>query len=61
MKIPVGCSIDRKTGERTDRYCEGTAEDARRLAEALLQAAQKSRRAGMLNRFGGKKNEQQAG
>lgn len=39
MKILVGCSIDRRTGEVTHRYREGTAEEARALAEALLRAS----------------------
>lgn len=39
MKIPIGCSIDRKTGERTDRYREGTAEEARAIAEAMIRAS----------------------
>ena len=39
MRIPIGCSIDRKTWERTDRYREGTAEEARAIAEAMLRAS----------------------
>ena len=34
MKIPIGCSID-----RTDRYREGTAEEARAIAEAMIRAS----------------------
>lgn len=39
MRIPIGCSIDRKTWERTNRYREGTAEEAQAVAEAILRAA----------------------
>lgn len=55
MKILVGCSIDRRTGEVTNRYREGTAEEARALAEALLRAAKmaqaEGRRANEMKRY----------
>lgn len=39
MRIPIGCSIDRRTGERTDRYREGTAQEAQAIAEAIFRAS----------------------
>lgn len=59
MRIPVGCSIDRATGERTDRYVEGAGEDARLFAEALLRAAQKGREEAKRMEWRGKQHEQQ--
>ena len=44
MRIPVGCSIDRKTGERKDRYRECTPEEAQAFAAAILRAAAEARR-----------------
>lgn len=58
MRIPVGCSIDRATGERTDRYAEGTERDAALLAEAILRAARKGREESRIP-AGGNRYEQQ--
>lgn len=40
MQMPIGCTIDRKTGERTDLYRECTTEELQGLARALLRAAE---------------------
>ena len=44
MRIPIGCTFDRETGERKDLYRECTAEEAEAFASAILRAAAEMRK-----------------
>ena len=44
MRIPIGCTFDRATGERKDLYRECTPEEAEAFASAILRAAAEMRK-----------------